>query len=157
MLCEECATLSHPSSKSYEAAKNQEVDIFLVSECLTVLRDIKGISSEDFVFECSCVTYQLKEDEVNKCLNSSRHLCREVYKTIKARGKVGSSRFEKKRKRWLNDEIVCQYCGKLYGTNEKNHLEVFCSGMYGEGLTAENSAYPFSRLKRFRHLTRKTP
>ena len=126
-------------------------------ECLSILGEINNVSYSSVDFECVNVTYQLKESEINKYRNCSGSCRRELQRSIKARGKVGSGKYARKRKRWLNDEITCEYCGKLYGTDEKNHLEVFCSGMYGDGLTEDNRAYPFSRLKRFRHLTRKTP
>ena len=80
-----------------------------------------------------------------------------LYKRVKTRGRVGSSTYSKKRKRWLNDEIECEFCGRWYSTEESNHLEIYCTGMFGESLTDSNKFYPFSRLKRFRHLTRKVP
>jgi len=57
----------------------------------------------------------------------------------------------------MNEEIECEYCGRWYGLNETNHLEVFCTAMNGVGLNDETRRYPYAKLKRFRHITWKVP
>ena len=127
-------------------------------ECAKVLFDMKTTSSSSLEsFKCSDVIYQLKEDEVKVGIKGNKKEKDLLYKKVKTRGRVGSSTYSKKRKRWLNDEIECAFCGRWYSTEENNHLEVYCTGMFGESLTDSNKFYPFSRLKRFRHLTRKVP
>ena len=48
---------------------------------------------------------------------------------------------------WVLDILENKFSkNKQYEKNEKNHFEVHCTGMVGDGLTDENRAYPFSRL-----------
>ena len=127
-------------------------------ECVKVLFDMQKINNRSLEsFQCSDVIYHLKEDEVKVGINGNRKDKDMLYKRVKTRGRVGSSTYLKKRKRWMNDEIECEFCGRWYSTEENNHFEFYCAGMFGEGLTDSNKFYPFSRLKRFRHLTRKVP
>ena len=77
--------------------------------------------------------------------------------TLKLRGQVNTSKYSNKRKRWLNDEIECEMCGRWYGINETNHTAEFCKDAPGSPITNRSRPYPFAHLKRFRCLTYKVP
>ena len=127
-------------------------------DCMAVVSEIVGDNCRnESEFVCDKVVYQLKKEEVDKWNSCNATARRDLSRLVRMRGRVGSNRSSRKRRRWLNDEIECEFCGKWYSSDEKNHFEVHCTGMVGDGLTDENRAYPFSRLKRFRHLTRKVP
>ncbi len=82
---------------------------------------------------------------------------KKVIKTALRRGKVQTQKYNNKRKRWTNDEIQCEFCGRWYGVNESRHTAAFCAGADGDPITQRNIVYPFAFIKRFRHLTRKVP
>ena len=73
------------------------------------------------------------------------------------RGKVLTSRYQKRQRRWLNDEVECEFCGRWYGVNELRHNAAYCSAASGDPITRENLPYPFAHIKRFKHLTLKVP
>ena len=70
---------------------------------------------------------------------------------------MNTSRYNNRQKRWLNDEIECEHCGRWYGVNETNHVAKYCNGAQGDPITSDNLSYPFAHLKRFKHLTMLVP
>ena len=124
---------------------------------MSALGRILGKTINDTDFNCNLVKYQLKPDEIgqiNSCENSE---LKNWKKLMVKRGEVKSGKYLKRQRRWANDEIQCEFCGRWYGVNEIKHNAQFCVAASGQPLTERNLPYPFAYLKRFRHLTRKVP
>ena len=127
-------------------------------ECIRVLCRVLNIELLDrSLFYCDSVEYHLKPSEVSSCRTFNEAKVKSLRTVIKRRGKIQTHKYSMKRKRWLNDEIECEYCGRWYGANETNHLGTYCSGMSPYGLSQDSRNYPFAQLKRFRHITWKVP
>ena len=124
-------------------------------ECLAAIMD-KAIWSRR-KFRCSEVVHQLKPCEVVSWQNATAADRIGLRKTILKRGKVQTAKYKKRQRRWINDEVECELCGRWYGVNELEHNAAYCSQASGEPITERNLAYPFAYLKRFKHLTRKVP
>lgn len=111
------------------------------------------------VFQCSSVKYQLKPCEVQNLLAVTVQQAErsKFIAKIKNRGQVNTSRYKNNMRRWVNDEIKCEFCLRIYGTNELRHNAAYCTGAAGDPIGSTNIAYPFAFLKRFRHITFKVP
>ncbi len=110
-------------------------------------------------FQCSSVKYQLKPCEVQNLLavTAEKQEIKKTITRIKSRGQVNTNRYKNNMRRWVNDEIKCEFCLRTYGTNELRHNAAYCTGAAGDPIGSSNIAYPFAFLKRFRHITFKVP
>ena len=127
-------------------------------KCLTVLyKALNKVIPHIEEFMCSKITHHIKPDEVTECAENDPVKMKALRAVLLHRGKINTRSYNNKRKRWMNDEIECEFCGQWYGANETNHLSSFCTGMNDLGLTEETKQYPFCQLKRFKHITWKVP
>ena len=128
------------------------------AKCLKVLCRIKGCSVvNSSEFQCSMVCYQMKPWEVEIGLHCNGGTWKSFRAGVIKREKVLTSRYQKRQRRWLNDEVECEFCGRWYGVNELRHNAAYCSAASGDPITRENLPYPFAHIKRFKHLTLKVP
>ena len=109
------------------------------------------------LFSCRAIVYQIMPCEIHGVLHGTDLSKKKLMKRIKNRGKVRTSNYRNRQKRWLNDEIECVHCGRWYGVNESRHNALYCDGADGDPLVDRNLPYPFAHLKRFKHLTLKVP
>ena len=125
------------------------------------VRALGAITGQNLVnrnlFSCRAVVYQFMPCEIHGITNWPNEKRANLIKRIKQRGKVNTSRYNNRQKRWLNDEIECEHCGRWYGVNETNHVAKYCNGAQGDPITSDNLSYPFAHLKRFKHLTMLVP
>ena len=155
-MCIICGSTTLTDSFKYVCSNECKFSAHL--ECIRVLCRATNIEIFDRnTFCCDLVEYHLKPSEVNSCRTFIETKIKALRTVMKRRGKIQTHRYSMKRKRWLNDEIECEYCGRWYGANETNHLGTYCSGMSSYGLSQDSRNYPFAQLKRFRHITWKVP
>ena len=124
------------------------------------LRIHHAILDEDFsplLHQCSNVQYQIRGEEIEDNAGLNWEGLVKLSETLKLRGRVNTTKYNNKRKRWLNDEIECNLCGRYFGINEINHTAEFCAASTGTPITDRNRGYPFAKLKRFRCLTYMVP
>jgi hypothetical protein len=149
---------SDASEDNFKYTCNNDCKYSAHLQCIRVLCRVTDVELFDRgVFCCDLVEYHLKPSEVNSCGTLRVATIKEMRLSLKKRGKVKTNKYSMKRKRWLNDEVECEYCGRWYGVNEANHLGTYCPGMSSSALSQESRNYPFAQLKRFRHITWKVP
>ena len=146
------------SSIDSEAPDNfrciEECKFFAHKVCIEVHAEVIGIPiirrSE---FTCSNVYYQFKPSEIESGKDSDESAIVVLYNTAKLRGRVNTSKYMNRQKRWLNGDMKCALCGRWYGVNEDNHISGYCAGAGGSPITERNTSYPFAHMKRFKSLT----
>jgi len=121
-------------------------------EYMCGIMDREEIDAAEFC--CQFVEYQIMPCEVVDMMAGEVDV---VKAKVLKRGKVLSHKYNNRQKRWLNDEIECEFCGRWFGVNESRHVAQFCTGVVGDPISEANMPYPFAHIKRFKHLTRKTP
>ena len=135
----------------------EDCEFFCHNSCLKLHNMVTNSCISENMFMCSDVLYQMRPVEVAKALSGGEVGLRKIREVLKRRGSVLSPKYNRKRKRWMNDEIQCMKCNMWYDTNEQDHVALYCRAAAGYPITDRNRSYPFAHLKRFRHLTRLVP
>ena len=69
------------------------------------------------------------------------------------RGRIDTSKYTPKRKRYMNPEIECEHCGEMIGINEEGHALTHCSASFvGTPVPNRDRKLIFMKLKRIRRI-----
>ena len=111
-----------------------------------------GVGSSMDGFKCEDVKFQIRPHEVEVCMKAGceNSVIERVTRLVKARGRVNVLGYNNYTKRYLNEDLKCNLCGRMVGLNERDHLMRYCSSVEASPITERNQNYPMSRVKRLR-------
>ena len=104
-------------------------------------------------FCCNLISHYLKPSEVVFCAELLETDKKSVELLLKRRGRIDTSRYTSKRKRYMNPEIECVHCGEMIPINEENHVLAHCSASFASTpVPTKDREYIFMKLKRVRRM-----
>ena len=147
--CLVCGDVESDSAVKIKCMEN--CGFWVHHKCIDVLANLNEERFIESEFSCNHVNYYIKPDEVNMLLSNNSNIIENARCAVERRGEINHTKYDVKRKRYVNGDLTCEKCGQVVSVNEEEHELRYCSARYlGTPIPTRDFEYTASKFKRIR-------